>query len=109
MRIGGSIVKPYENREEWIKMVCELKYSTVSKHIKSVHLKDIKLVEGFPIHLQECSPGKGDIDLEKVLRLCAGLGNEISLFVEHMATHEEYKEAVSYLRTLAKKYDIDIV
>ena len=95
----------YAHRDEFIEECFDL----LGEHIKSVHIKDIRLLKGFPINLEECSPGEGDINLEQVLYLCSMLKTEVTLFVEHMNTYEEYKNAVSYLRELAEKRNVVIL
>lgn len=95
--------KKYVYRMEFI----EECFQKLGPYIKSIHIKDIFMREVFPCSIEETAPGKGCIDFVKVLKLCEGLGEDTTAFVEHLSTHAEYKEAVQYLRTqseIAKVY-----
>lgn len=79
----------------------------LGNHIKSIHVKDIKLEEGFPINLKECPVGEGDLVMSDILTWCAELG-DISLFVEHLDNHNSYKDSIEFIRTIAKIEGIEI-
>ena len=44
MRIGGGIVKPYNNPEEWLVQVKDLNYSTVLSPVGYDTPQDIKMI-----------------------------------------------------------------
>lgn len=87
--------KRYVYRMEFI----EDCFRKLGPYIKSIHIKDVFMREVYPCSIEETAPGKGSIDFTKVLKLCDGLGEDTSVFVEHLNTYEEYKEAVNYLRS----------
>jgi sugar phosphate isomerase/epimerase len=89
--------KIYVNSKEFI---TECFYK-LGPYIKSIHIKDIYMKDTLPCVIEECMPGQGTIDYRNVLHLCEGIGKEMTVFVEHLSTHEEYKEAVQYVRNLA--------
>lgn len=94
----------YALRDEFIDHCFDL----LGPFIKSIHLKDLKGFEEFPCHLEECPPGDGDIDLGKVLVNCEAIGEDVSVFVEHMDAYEDYKKAVAYVRALAREVGVTI-
>ncbi len=97
--------KRYVYRNEFIKEC----FDKLGPYIKSVHIKDCNMAHAYSCVIEETMPGKGSIDFANVLRLCAGLGKDMTVFVEHLSTHQEYKEAVSYVRNLAITNNIDIL
>lgn len=84
-------------------------FQKLGPYIKSIHIKDAILHQKYPCCIEEVMPGKGTIDFGNVLRLCEGLGTETTAFVEHLNTYGEYKEAVEYVRGIAKKESITIL
>lgn len=96
--------KRFAFRDTFIKQTFEL----LNKWIVSVHVKDIKLIDMFPIGLQECEVGTGDINLGDVLEHCSKLENDVVIFVEHLSSIDEYKRSVKYLRDLAESRNINI-
>jgi len=77
-------------------------------YIKGVHAKDIKLQEKLTTHLDEVIPGQGYIDYRVLLRELDKLGPDIPVMVEHLEKPEEYAQAVSYIRGVAKKVDVNL-
>jgi sugar phosphate isomerase/epimerase len=80
----------FRNASDFIRQCFEM----LGPHIKSVHAKDVALMPGaLPCYLQEKPPGEGSIDFGLVLRLTQGLGDDTTLFVEHISSHEGYMAA----------------
>jgi len=84
-------------------------FEKLGPYIKSIHIKDINMREVYPCSIEECMPGKGTLDYGNILRLIEGLGRNTTAFVEHLQTYEEYREAVRYVRSAAKKEKITIL
>lgn len=97
--------KKYAQRDAFIKSCFDL----LGPHIKSIHLKDIKFTEVIPCHLEECQPGYGDLNFGKILQWCEGVDTDISVFVEHMSQQEDYKQAVKYIRDIAKTVHVHVI
>ena len=77
-------------------------FDLLGPHIKSIHAKDVALApDALPCCLRECAPGKGSLDFRPVLRLAQSLGDETTVFIEHLGTHEEYAEAAAFMRAEA--------
>ncbi len=77
-------------------------------YIKSIHAKDVSMEKAYPCVIQERMPGKGALDFRKVLRLCERLGEDTTVFVEHLETHEEYMEATGFIRRVAGSEGIHV-
>ena len=84
-------------------------FEKLGPYIKSIHIKDVKMNDTLPCSLEEVAPGKGSIDFINVLKLCEKLGKDTTVFVEHLDTHKEYKEAINFVRMTAEKEKIMIL
>jgi len=78
-------------------------FATLGPYIKSCHAKDIKMLPGFPVNLQECRPGLGKLDYVTYLKEVAKLSPPPPLMLEHLEEPEEYRNAAEYIRSVAKK------
>jgi len=84
-------------------------FDKLGPYIKSVHIKDAFMHQKYPCCIEECMPGKGSFDFGHILKCCESLGRDIPVYVEHLSTHEEYKEAVQYVRSVGEKEKITIL
>lgn len=75
-------------------------FSLLGPFIKSVHAKDLIMKNQLPCVIEEVMPGKGSIDFSKVVRQCQVLGNNMTVFVEHLSTFDEYQQAADYVRDI---------
>jgi sugar phosphate isomerase/epimerase len=83
-------------------------FSRLGPHILSCHAKDIILREDNYIpQLDEIRAGQGKLDYGVFLRELARL-KDVPLMMEHLDTAEEYAQAATYIRTVAKSIDISI-
>lgn len=83
-------------------------FNKLGPYIKSIHAKDVLAKQKLPCLIEEVKPGLGTIDFAHVLRLSENLGANMTVFVEHLDTYEDYKEAVQYVRGVAQKVNIYI-
>ncbi len=85
-------------------------FEKLAPYIRSVHMKDVILRDTMlPTVIEETPVGRGHIDLGRVLQLCEQLGRDTTVFVEHLASHEEYMESIRYLREIAPKSGVTIL
>jgi sugar phosphate isomerase/epimerase len=89
-------IERYHDREAFLDRC----FTLLGPYIKSIHLKDVKLMPGLPCRLEEQLPGLGDIDLKGVLRRIDRVGGDPPVFVEHLQTYEEYKTARATVHAL---------
>lgn len=90
----------YRNADDFIKRCFDL----LGPYIKSVHAKDLQINDQIlPICIEEIQPGKGSVNMELVLKCVKELNEEIPVFVEHLATHEEYMSASAYMHSVIEK------
>ena len=85
-------------------------FRTLAPRIKSTHLKDIRLhPTRLTTILEECSPGKGDLDFTRVLRIMDRyLPADAPVLLEHMQSFEDYAEAYAYVTEQAKQIGISL-
>jgi len=81
----------------------------LAPYIKSVHAKDVCIGNTLPCCISEVSPGNGTIDFGNVLSLTEKLGAQTTLFLEHLNSHEEYKNSVKFIKNVAEKQSINII
>jgi sugar phosphate isomerase/epimerase len=77
-------------------------FAKLGPYIKSCHAKDIKMLPGFPVNLQECQPGLGKLDYATYLAEASKLSPSPPLMLEHLEEPGEYRDAARYIRSVAK-------
>lgn len=82
--------------------------AVLGPHIRSVHLKDIRLQERLTTHLDEVRPGLGELDYATLLRRLDALGPDLPIMVEHLPSAEEYELAVGYIRGVAQREGVSL-
>ena len=69
--------------------------------IRSCHVKDITLRNDLTVHLEECRPGTGHLDLAAYLTCASRLDDKLCLMLEHMTEESDYIEATRHIKGLA--------
>jgi sugar phosphate isomerase/epimerase len=82
--------------------------STLGEYIKSVHVKDVHIEETLTTHLNEVRPGLGEMNYHVLLQMLDSLGPDIPIMLEHLPDAEEYRHAVTYVRTAASEVNVSI-
>ena len=70
--------------------------------IVSCHAKDLQWIVELNVHFLEVIPGRGQIDYRRYLTELSKLGTDAPLMIEHLKTAEEYLEAATHIRSVAK-------
>jgi sugar phosphate isomerase/epimerase len=78
-------------------------------HIRSVHAKDIRLDTRLTVHLDECLPGLGGLDYSVLLTELQRVNPEIPVMTEHLASEQEYAQAVEHIRNEAGLAGVPII
>ncbi len=84
-------------------------FKKLGPYTKSIHAKDVVMEKAYPCVIKEVMPGKGRLEYSKIVRLIDKLGEDIPVFVEHLDTHEEYLEASSFIRKVARMEGIKVI
>jgi len=79
-------------------------FELLGPYIKSVHAKDVRMSSKLPCIIEEVIPGKGIIDFDNVINQCNKLGKDMTVFIEHLNSFEEYKEASQYIRGIMESH-----
>jgi sugar phosphate isomerase/epimerase len=77
--------------------------------IRSVHAKDIRLADRLTVHLDECIPGTGALDYSVLLTELERVNPQIPVMTEHLASAEEYAQAVAYIRQAAASAGVTVL
>lgn len=86
-------------------------FRKLAPYIKSTHLKDSRMhPTRLTTMLQECNPGEGTLNFEKVLRIIHRyLPPDTPVLLEHMQAFEEYAKAYDYVAEKASNANVPIV
>ena len=76
-------------------------FDQLGPHIKSVHIKDVRLEPRLTLHLEEVRPGLGSLDYRTLLTCAHRLDPDLPLMLEHLP-REEYPPAAAYVRETAQ-------
>jgi sugar phosphate isomerase/epimerase len=82
-------------------------FDLLGPHLRSCHLKDLRMEPGLTLHLQEVQPGQGRFDHATFLRRLRGLGGEPTVLLEH-ADDAAYQAAARHLRRIAAGIGVPI-
>jgi sugar phosphate isomerase/epimerase len=74
--------------------------------IVSCHAKDLQWIVELNVHFLEVVPGRGQMDYRRYLTELSNLGTDAPLMIEHLKTPEEYLEAATHIRSVAKEAGI---
>ncbi len=97
-------VERYHDAENFIRKCFRL----LGPHIRSIHLKDVKMGDELPCCIREVMLGEGALPLHVALEEAEKLGENTTVFTEHYDRHEDYVQATAYLRNLGQKMNIHI-
>ncbi|RAP77582.1 sugar phosphate isomerase/epimerase family protein [Paenibacillus montanisoli] len=81
-------------------------FAKLGPYIRSCHAKDIVLGSSMVVHLDETRPGLGKLDYAQYLRQLAKLDRDVPLMLEHLDSEEEYRQAASYIRSIADEIGV---
>ena len=77
-------------------------------HIRSVHLKDIRLQERLTVHLDEVRPGLGELDYRTLLTELNRLDPDLPVMLEHLPAQAEYDLAAAAVRGVAAELQVEL-
>lgn len=83
-------------------------FAKLGPYIKNCHAKDIKLRDTLTVHLDEVAPGQGVLDYATFLYGIDQLDGEVGLLLEHLPNAEQYREAATYIRSIAASEGIGL-
>lgn len=72
-------------------------------HIRSCHIKDVRLAETLTVHLDEVRPGLGGLDYAVLLTEMNRLDPDLPLMLEHLPAEAEYAAAAEFVRGAAAR------
>lgn len=104
MDIANMVKDPYlyTHMDELI----ERAFSLVGPYIKSCHLKDCIMEEATSVLIRETACGKGALNVALYAQTIQETDPDLPLLLEHLATDEEYDQALSYVIPLLRENQI---
>ncbi|MFV2065395.1 MAG: sugar phosphate isomerase/epimerase family protein [Pirellulales bacterium] len=76
-------------------------------HIKSSHLKDVKMQSQVTVHIDEVRLGTGNLHVATFLCAMANL-KDVPILMEHMKSEAEYRQATAHVRAIAKQAGVNL-
>lgn len=74
-------------------------FELLRPHIRSCHAKDLTLEPTPPLRFREVAPGKGQVDLPRIIRHLQK-SPQIPFMIEHLEDDASYQAAATYIRSL---------
>lgn len=85
-------------------------FNALGGHIRSVHLKDIKINEKIlTVHIDEVMPGTGEFDFETLFDCCNKLNPDLPMMIEHLSGAEKYDRAAAFFKGVAEKMGLSFI
>ena len=81
-------------------------FELLGDKIKSCHLKDIRLLDGFTFQLKECACGEGVFNVEKYVELAEKYDPDMPMIIEHLSSDDEYIKSIGYVQQRLKVNNI---
>lgn len=75
-------------------------FEKLGKHIKSCHLKDVKMEDDYTLFFRETSTGSGGINIKRLIEKGLSVDENMPFIIEHLNTDEEYLGSVNYIKEL---------
>jgi sugar phosphate isomerase/epimerase len=83
-------------------------FQKLGRWIVSCHAKDLQWITELNIHFLEVVPGRGQIDYRRYLTELNRLSGDTPLMIEHLKTPEEYTEAATHIRSVAREIGVTL-
>jgi len=75
-------------------------FEKLGEHIKSCHLKDVKMEDDYTLFFRETSAGNGGINIKHLINRGLSFDENMPFIIEHLRTDEEYLNSVAYIKSL---------
>lgn len=75
-------------------------FEKLGEHIKSCHLKDVRMEKDYTLFFRETSIGNGGINIRYLIEKALSFDNSMPFIIEHLNTDEEYLNSVAKVKTL---------
>lgn len=82
--------------------ICEC-FEKLGKHVKSCHLKDVRMEDDYTLFFREINTGSGGINIKYFIETGLSYEQNMPFIIEHLDSEEEYLKSVSYIKNLMKR------
>lgn len=79
-------------------------FDWLGPRIRSCHIKDVKLLDGFTFQLRECACGEGDFNLEHYCERINKINPDMPVIIEHLSDDNAYFESMEYAKRRFNSY-----
>lgn len=81
-------------------------FDILGKHIKSCHVKDVRLERHLTFNLKETFCGDGGLDIKCYAAAAERCDKDMPFILEHLSSEEEYLKSAEYIQELLSDTDI---
>lgn len=75
-------------------------FEKLGEHIRSCHLKDVRMEENYTLFFRETNVGNGGINIRYLIEKALSFDDNMPFIIEHLNTDEEYLNSVLKVKTL---------
>lgn len=75
-------------------------FEKLGEHIRSCHLKDVKMEEDYTLFFRETNAGNGGVNIRYLIEKGLSFDDNMPFIIEHLHTDEEYLNSVTYIKNL---------
>lgn len=75
-------------------------FEKLGKHVKSCHLKSIKMEDDYTLFFRETSVQNGGINIKHLIEQGLSYNEHLPFIIEHLNTDEQYLKSVAYVQSL---------
>jgi len=75
-------------------------FEKLGKHIKSCHLKGVKMEDDYTLFFRETSAENGGINTKHLIEKGLSFDENMPFIIEHLHTDEQYLNSVAYIKSL---------
>ena len=75
-------------------------FEKLGKHVKSCHLKNVRLKEEYTLQLQETDPQSGGVNIPHLIRRAERCDSNMPFIIEHLDSDEAYLNSIAYIKSI---------
>ncbi len=75
-------------------------FALLGAHVKSCHVKDVRLERFLTFNLKETACGQGGLDIVRYAQLADASSPDMPFLIEHLTTEEEFLHSLDYVKKL---------
>lgn len=75
-------------------------FEKLGNHIKSCHLKDVKMEDNYTLFFRETNAGNGGVNIRHLIKKGLSFDKDMPFIIEHLNSDAEYLNSVTFIQSL---------